>query len=104
MNGRSYYRWIIDLAKRSTLEIKYTPGQSDDDTLETRMNDEADYLATSSQKIYKELPECPPPTFYMNDFTFHNPTDGWIESNIPHYVDLVLRKLWLGASLESELS
>lgn len=90
MNGRSYYRWIIDLAERSTLKIKYTPGHSDDNTLETRMNDEADSLATSSQRIYKELPEAPPPTFYMNDFTFHNPTDGWVESNIPHYVDLKL--------------
>jgi hypothetical protein len=68
--------------------VQYTPGHSDDDTLETRMNDEADFLATSSQKIYKVLPEVPPPTFYMNDYTFHNPTDGWIESNIPHYVDL----------------
>jgi hypothetical protein len=73
MNGRSYYRWIIDLAKRSTLKIKYTPGHSNDDTLESRMNDEANFLATSSQKIYKELPEAPPPTFYINDFTFHNP-------------------------------
>jgi hypothetical protein len=27
----------------------------------------------------------------MNDFTFHNPIDGWVESNdsnIPQYVDL----------------
>ena len=90
MNGRSYYRWIIDLAKRSPLEMQYTPGHLHDNTLETRMNNEADHLATSSQKIYKELPELPSPTFHMNDFTFHNPTDGWVESNIPHYVDLQL--------------
>src|SRR6266567_1335081 len=56
--------------------------------LETRMNNEADSLASSYQKIFKELPEVPSPTFHMNDFTFHSPTDGWIESNIPHYVDL----------------
>jgi hypothetical protein len=92
MNGRSYYRWIIDLARRSSLNIQYTPGHSDDDTLEARMNDEADLLATSSQKIFKELPESPPPTFHMNDFTFHSPVDGWIESNIPHYIDLQLAR------------
>jgi hypothetical protein len=52
------------------------------------MNNEADYLASTSQKIFKELPEAPAPTFHMNDFTFYSPTDGWIETNIPHYVDL----------------
>jgi len=90
MNGRSYYRWILTLAKRSALKIQYTPGHSEIDTLETRMNNEADFLATSSQKIFKELPEQLPPTFHMNDFTFYNPSDGWIETNIPHYVDLKL--------------
>ena len=91
MNGRSYYRWIIDLAKRSPLGIQYTPGHSDDDTLETRMNAEADLLATSSQKFYRELPVLPSPTFCMNNFMFHNPAEGWIESNIPYYTDLQLR-------------
>jgi hypothetical protein len=90
MNGRSYYRWIIDLAERSSLKIQYTPGHSKDHTLETRMNNEADFLASSSQKIYKDIPEIRPPTFHMNNFTFYSLTDGWIESNIPHYVDLRL--------------
>jgi len=90
MNGRSYYRWIIDLAERSSLKIQYTPGHSKDHTLETQMNNEADFLASSSQKIYKDIPEIWPPTFHMNQFTFYSPTDGWIESNIPHYVDLRL--------------
>jgi len=78
------------LAKRSALKIQYTPGHSEIDTLETRMNNEADFLATSSQKVFKELPEQLPPTFHMNDFMFYNPSDGWIETNIPHYVDLKL--------------
>ena len=90
MNGRSYYRCILTLAKRSALKIQYTPGHLEIDMLETRMNNEADFLATSSQKIFKELPEQLPPTFHMNDFTFYNPSDGWIETNIPHYVDLKL--------------
>jgi hypothetical protein len=90
MNGRSYYRWIIDLAGRSSLKVQYTPGHSKDHTLEARMNNEADFLASSSQKIYKDIPEIRPPTFHMNKFTFYSPTDGWIESNVPHYVDLQL--------------
>ena len=90
MNGRSYYRWILTLAEQSPLDILYTPGHSENDTLEARMNDEADFLASSSQRIFKELPEVPSPTFQMNDFTFHSATDGWIETNIPHYVDLRL--------------
>jgi hypothetical protein len=52
------------------------------------MNNEADLLASTSQKIFKELPEAPVPTFQMNDFTFYNPTNRWIKTNIPHYVDL----------------
>ena len=93
MNGRSYYRWIIDLTQRSTLTIHYTPAHSNDDTLETQMNNEADCLASSSQRIFRELPELPPPTFHMNDFTFHSPIDGWIETNIPNYVNLHLTRL-----------
>ena len=76
MNGRSYYRWIIDLAERSSLKIQYTPGHSKDHTLEAQMNNEADFLASSSQKIYKDIPEIRPPTFHMNNFTFYSPTDG----------------------------
>ena len=26
----------------------------------------------------------------MNDFMFHHITDGWIESNIPHYVNALM--------------
>jgi len=88
MNGWSYYRWILALAERSPLKVQYTPGHSENDMLETRMNNEADSLATTSQKIFKELPEVPFPTFHRNDFTFYSHTDGWIETNIPHYVDL----------------
>ncbi|KDR77658.1 hypothetical protein GALMADRAFT_119768 [Galerina marginata CBS 339.88] len=103
MNGRSYYRWILSLAERSPLKIQYTPGHSKDGTLETRMNNEADHLASSSQKTFRQLPTAPIPTFFMNTFTFHHKTDGWIESNIPHYVDsLLVRKTQ--ASLQHECS
>ncbi|KAF8157253.1 hypothetical protein B0H34DRAFT_798547 [Crassisporium funariophilum] len=92
MNGRLYYRWILSLVERSFLTINYTPGHSNDKSMETRMNNEADHLASLTQKIYKELPQIQPPTFRMNDFTFFNTQDGWIESNIAHYVNLQMIK------------
>ena len=47
MNGRSYYRWILTLAERFPLNIQYTPGYSNDDILETQMNNEAYFLAST---------------------------------------------------------
>ena len=88
MNGRSYYRWILSLHKRRKVNIEYTPGHAKDNTLPSRMNNEADQLATSSQKRFEDLPTISPPTFHMNEYTFHHNTDGWIESSIPHYVDV----------------
>ncbi|KAF8972950.1 hypothetical protein BDZ97DRAFT_641851 [Flammula alnicola] len=71
MNDRSYYRWILSLLSepsRVDLNIKYTPGHSDDKSTEAQVNSEADYLASSTQKIFRDLPEAPPPTFHMNDY------------------------------------
>ena len=51
MNGRSYYRWIIDLAERSSLKIQYMPGHSKDHTLERQMNNEADVLASFAEDL-----------------------------------------------------
>jgi hypothetical protein len=87
MNGRSYYRWILTLMERHNIQIQYTPGHSTESTLEAKMNDEADYLASYSQNISKNLLMAPIPTFHMNRFTYFSSTDEWIESNISHYVD-----------------
>ena len=92
MNGRSYYRWLIDLSNKSAAQIEYTAGHSTAVTLEANMNNEADLYASASQKFFKELPAMPTPTFYMNDFTFHSRSDGWIESNISSYVDARLSR------------
>jgi hypothetical protein len=87
MNGRSYYRWIMNLVQETQMSIKYTPGHSSSPTLEARMNEEADYYASSSQQIAYKLPIFSPPTFYMNEYTFFRDGDGFIESNISHFVD-----------------
>ena len=90
LNGRSYYRWILSLLSRVEALVVYTPGHSTDSSIESKMNNEADILASSYQRRYVELPVAPLPTFFMNAFTYFSRTDGWIESNIGHYVDLLL--------------
>ena len=92
MNGRSYYRWLLDLSDKSATQIDYTAGHATAATLEAHMNNEADFYATTTQKFIKELPAIPIPTFFMNDFTFHSRTDGYIESNVSSYVDARLSR------------
>ncbi|TFK21088.1 hypothetical protein FA15DRAFT_718181 [Coprinopsis marcescibilis] len=87
-NGRSYYRWLLKTTRaRSNLDIKYTPGHSSEDTIEARMNNEADSLATTSNRDIWTI-SAPIPTFEMNPYTLYHQKDGWIESDIAHYIDL----------------
>lgn len=92
MNGCSYYRWLLNLTNQSKTQIDYTPGHSTETTIEAKLNNEADFYASKSQEFAKNLPLAPIPTFYMNNFTFHSKTDGWIESNIPSYIDALMTK------------
>ena len=92
MNGRSYYRWILSLVNRNRVAITYTEGHSNTVTLEAKLNDEADFLATSCQKILTELSYAPTPSFFMNDYTLFSTTDGWIESNTSHFIDSLLAR------------
>jgi len=96
MNSRSYYRWILDLISRSDILVRYTPGHSNDESLDSKMNNEADLHASSSQKHLKSLPIAPVPTFTMNEFTFHSEIDGWIECNVPRYIDARLSAASVG--------
>ena len=86
-DGRSYYRWIMDLILKTQMTVTYTPGRSSSSSLESRMNAEADHYPSSSQRIVCKLPTFPSLTFYMNDYTFFREGDGFIESNIPHFID-----------------
>ncbi|KIK04953.1 hypothetical protein K443DRAFT_92029 [Laccaria amethystina LaAM-08-1] len=92
MNGRSYYRWILSLVSRRHVAINYTAGHSGGSSLEAKMNDEADFLATSSQKFISELSQSPIPSFFMNDYTLHSELDGWIESNTMHFIEILLAR------------
>jgi len=90
MNGRSYYWWILSLVNRRRVTINYTAGHSGGSSLEARMNDEVDFLATSSQKLVSKLSQSPIPTFFMNDYTLYSERDGWIESNTMHFIEILL--------------
>ncbi|KAJ6605180.1 hypothetical protein DFH09DRAFT_1422040 [Mycena vulgaris] len=92
MNARSYYRWILALLEDEVVEIKHTKGHTDELTIPSLMNYEADYYASAAQKLSKSIPEAPIPTFYMDDYTFYSRRDGWIESKIRHLIDMMERR------------
>ena len=93
MNGRSYYRWILDLVSRKFATVTYTKAHTDAISIPALLNREADHLASSSQKFASTIPIAPIPTFFMNPYTFHREPDGWIESNIRYFVDHFLAKM-----------
>jgi len=70
MNGRSYYRWILSLVNCRHVAINYTASHSGGLSCEARMNDEADFLVTSSQKLISELSQSPILTFFMHKNLF----------------------------------
>jgi hypothetical protein len=87
MNARSYYRWILALVARNPLKIVCTRSHTDDLSLPSRINYEADHFASSAQRAIHTVFTAPIPTFTMDDYTFHSHIDGWIESNIRNFVD-----------------
>jgi hypothetical protein len=87
MNGRSYYRWILDLVSRRSATITYTKAHTTDISLPASLNHEADHYASSAQKSIALIPIAPSPTFFMDPYTFHREPDGWIESNIRYFID-----------------
>ena len=92
MNGRSYYRWILDLNLRKSANISYTKAHTTDVSLPASLNREADHYASIAQKTPSAIPIAPTPTFFMNPYTFYRETDGWIESNIRHFIDHFIAK------------
>ena len=92
MNGRSYYRWILDLTLRKSASISYTKAHTSDTSLQASLNREADHFASLSQKIITTIPIAPIPTFFMNPYTFHHESNGWIESNTHYFIDHFMAK------------
>ena len=87
MNSRSYYRWIMDLVRSVRTEVIHTKAHTNQVNLSSLLNKEADQYASKSQKVVNSLHPVPIPTFFMDNFTFYRPHDGWIESNIRTFID-----------------
>jgi hypothetical protein len=92
MNARSYYRWILTLAKEKRAMVHYTRGHSDGFSIPSQMNNEADHYASSAQRALESIPHAPSPTFFMDDYTFYRENDGWIESNTRTFIDFFLTR------------
>ena len=92
MNGRSYYRWILDLVSRKVATITYTKAHTNDTSLSASLNRQADHFASSAQKVISSIPLAPVPTFFMDSYTFLRECDGWIGSNVRYLVDHFLAK------------
>ncbi|KAK0489969.1 hypothetical protein EDD18DRAFT_1055122, partial [Armillaria luteobubalina] len=91
--ARSYYRWIIHIQKSSPhLVLEYTPGHSCEKSTPAILNSEADHYASWAQKHASQLPVAPIPTFFMDEYTFWTPADGWIKSEIKSFVNSSLIK------------
>jgi len=56
--------------------VKYTKGHSDEVTLASLLNSEADHYPSRLQKVLNSVHPAPIPTFYMDEFTFYHPIDG----------------------------
>src|SRR6202050_4567963 len=87
MNNHSYYQWILNLVQPIQTEVIHTKAHPNQVNLSLLLNDEADHYASISQKCMNSLHLAPIPTFFMDNFTFYQPLDGWIELNIRTLVE-----------------
>jgi hypothetical protein len=99
MNRCSYYRWIMDLVRRVRTEVIHTKAHTNQVNLPALLNAEADHYASKAQTVVNSLHPAPVPTFFMDNFTFYRPKDGWIESNIRSFIEFFITQ---SMSLELE--
>jgi hypothetical protein len=76
-----------NLVTRKAATITYTKAHTAGTSLDAALNREADHYASSAQKVILSIPIAPIPTFFMDRYTFHRASDGWIESNLRYYTD-----------------
>ena len=92
MNGRSYYRWIMDLVRRVRTEVIHTKAHTDQVDLHSLLNAEADHYASKAQVVVNSLHPAPIPTFFMDNYTFYRPKDGWIKLNIWTFIEFFVAR------------
>ena len=86
MNACFYYRWLLNILTLKPALIKYTKGHADVDSVPSVLNSLADRHAVDAQ-FNPDTPYAPIPTFFMDEYTLYNATDGWIESNARNYIE-----------------
>ena len=91
MNGRSYYRWILNLVRRVQTEVIHMKAQTNQVNLSLLLNYEADHYASTSQKFMNGLHPVPIPTFFMDNFMFYWPLEKWMR------LSPVTKKRWSSA-------
>jgi hypothetical protein len=60
---------------------------TNDSSLPASLNREVEHYTSSAQKAILFIPITPIPTFFMDLYMFHWETDGWIKSNVCHFID-----------------
>jgi hypothetical protein len=92
MNSRSYYRWLLKLVDSNDCKFHYTKSHTNGESIDSKLNAEADHYATQGQLNYNLLPEAPIPTFEMDEFTLFQKGTGWIESNTRSTIEEAMAK------------
>lgn len=100
MNACLYYCWLLAIFKNHSASIKYTKGHANNDTLPTVLNIAADQYAVNAQSDINTL-YAPIPSFFIDNYTLYNSTNGWIKSNTRYYVE---HRLALNTAHELEYS
>lgn len=81
LNGRAYYRWLLDLLNKAPhLELQHVKAHTDAETVASKLNSDADQLAAEAHRSPDLV--FPTPTFCMDKFSFYSPTHGFVEANI----------------------
>ncbi|KAJ4499753.1 hypothetical protein C8R41DRAFT_729585, partial [Lentinula lateritia] len=70
--------------------IRRYNAHTEDTSLPSLLNSEADHYATSAQKLVHRIPSFPIPTFHMDEFTPYSSSHGWTESNLRVYTETVM--------------
>ena len=60
---------------------------TDQVNLHSLLNAEADHYASKAQVVVNSLHLALIPTFFMDNYTFYQPKDGWIELNIRRFIE-----------------
>ncbi|KAJ7628797.1 hypothetical protein FB45DRAFT_919275 [Roridomyces roridus] len=93
--NRSLYRWLRHLLLQPYApSLIYVKAHTQNLDIATKLNDCVDRLASSSHYGTLRPPPVPVPTFFMDHFTLHSPSDRYVDTSLPQYLENALRANW----------